>query len=662
MSVVLAVAIAKRLDGFTLDVAWTAAERVVALLGPSGSGKTLTLACVAGIVTPDRGRIEVNGTVLFDAEAGVNVPTRYRRLGYVPQGYALFPHLTVAENIGYGLRGWPRAPRARRVAEVLDRLGLTGLAGRYPGELSGGQQQRVALGRALAPDPAILLLDEPLSALDAPLRQRLRAELAATLREWGKATLLVTHDLAEAYELADRIIVYEQGRVLQSSTRRDAVRRPSSAAVARIMGMRNILEGTVVKTTPERIWLRWREHVLEAVNPPGASFLPQPGESVSFLVRPELIRLIRKDRPGPDPARHRNLLDALIVSVRDLGTTRVLAARVEAPGEPVPGQADLEIELSPLVHEMLEVDRHERWQLSIQPAAIQVLPDREPVGDPSAAPSAEARPRVPPRSRGPRRAPGAAALTGATVGVLGGLLGLGGAEFRLPVLVGYFRYSLRSAIALNLAASLLTVVVAAGSRLLLAQEFPSAALLPIGIAMMAGGMLGAETGSRWLARTSERALHAAVRTLVVGIGVLLMVESVTPWESPGLPVGPATRAVTALTAGIPIGIVSTLLGVAGGELIIPTLVLALGVPIKAAGTLSLLISIPTILVGLARHRAQGAFPEWRDLRDAVAPMGLGTVVGAIAGGALVALVPASAVKLLLGAVLIAAAAKVFHAR
>lgn len=263
------------------------------------------------------------------------------------------------------------------------------------------------------------------------------------------------------------------------------------------------------------------------------------------------------------------------------------------------------------------------------------------------------------RADGPRRAPRAAALAGAIVGILGGLLGLGGAEFRLPVLVGYFRYSLLGAIALNLAVSLLTVVAAAGSRVLLAREVPDASVLPVGVAMMLGGMLGATVGSHWLARTSERALHAAVRTLLIGIGLLLMVESVTPWESPGFPFGPALGAATAATVGVIIGIVSTLLGVAGGELIIPTLVLVFGVPIKAAGTLSLLISIPTVVMGLTRHRARGAFQEWRHLRDLVAPMGLGTVGGAVVGGAVVALVPAAAVKRLLGAVLIASAVKVF---
>jgi uncharacterized membrane protein YfcA len=184
-------------------------------------------------------------------------------------------------------------------------------------------------------------------------------------------------------------------------------------------------------------------------------------------------------------------------------------------------------------------------------------------------------------------------------------------------------------------------------------------MLPVALAMMLGGMLGAASGARGLARVSEGGLQMAVRILLIGVGLLLIIESATVWASTGLPVGLATRALLAVVAGALIGIVSTLLGVAGGELIIPTLVLAFGVPIKAAGTLSLLISIPTILVGLARHHARGAFRGLRDLRSLVVPMGLGTILGGVVGGAVVGFVPASAVKLLLGAALIASAVKVF---
>src|SRR5574337_954362 len=183
----VSLSVTKRFPGFTLDARWEADEPVVALFGPSGAGKTLTLHCLAGLVRPDVGRIALGGRVFFDRATGVDLSPQSRRLGYVFQGYALFPHLTVEANVAFGLRGRPAAERRERTRMALERLGLDGLERRYPAELSGGQQQRVALGRALAPDPDLLLLDEPLSALDAPLRRQLRQELMGIVREWGKA-------------------------------------------------------------------------------------------------------------------------------------------------------------------------------------------------------------------------------------------------------------------------------------------------------------------------------------------------------------------------------------------------------------------------------------------------------------------------------------------
>src|SRR3990172_385145 len=317
----LSLEIVKSLPGFTLDVAWEAGDEVVALFGPSGAGKTLTPHCLAGLVPPDSGRIVVNGSVFFDSATGIDLPTRRRRLGYVFQGFALFPHLTVLENVGFGLHDRPKEERRRRAGETIERLGLAGLEARYPRELSGGQQQRVALGRALAVDPDLLLLDEPLSAVDAPLRRQLREELGRIIREWGKATVLVTHDLAEAYQLADRIVVYEGGRVLQAAPKSELLWQPTSERVARLIGVRNLLRGAVLKSTPEVIQLRWREQTLEAVNSPSRLFLPPPGAALPFFIRPEYVRLIRKDRPGPDARHHMNLMDGEIVGEADQGTT-----------------------------------------------------------------------------------------------------------------------------------------------------------------------------------------------------------------------------------------------------------------------------------------------------------------------------------------------------
>jgi molybdate transport system ATP-binding protein len=364
----------KSLPGFTLDVAWEAGEDVVALFGASGAGKTLTLQCLAGLVRPDAGRIVVNDRVLFDAATGVNLPPQQRRLGYVFQGYALFPHLSVEDNVGFGLRDSPGAQRRRRAAEVLERLGLTALAGRRPRELSGGQQQRVALGRALAVDPELLLLDEPLSALDPPLRRQLRDELGAIVREWGKATVLVTHDLTEAFHLADRVVIYDHGRVAQASPKSELLSQPASQQVARLLGVRNILRGTVIKATPEIIELRWQGQVLEAINSPARRYLPASDTPAAFFIRPEHVRLIRKDRPSPDPGHHMNRMQGRVVGEVDQGTNWTLFFRLDGGAPPAQNGYDLEIEVPKLVYEMLEISRDRHWAISMHRGSIQVLP------------------------------------------------------------------------------------------------------------------------------------------------------------------------------------------------------------------------------------------------------------------------------------------------
>jgi molybdate transport system ATP-binding protein len=370
----LEVALSLRVPGFDLDVAWSAGGGVAVLFGPSGAGKTLTLQCLAGLITPHAGRIVVDGRVLFDSVSGVNVPAQARRVGYVFQGYALFPHLTVAQNVGFGLRDLPPARRAEKTAAVIEQLGLGGLDQRYPRELSGGQRQRVALGRALAIDPALLLLDEPLSALDAPLRRALRDELRTLLGTVRTAAVLVTHDFTEAYRLGDRIVVYDAGRVVQSAPRGELLWQPASEAVARIVGIRNVLRGTVVKATPDRIQLRWRGQLLEAVNSPSRSYLPAADSPIAFFIRPEYVRLIRKDRGAADPAHHMNLMHGEVIGEEDFGTTWSLRIRLEEAGAPAQGDYDLEVEVPHLVYEILEIERDRRWEFSIHRGSIHVLP------------------------------------------------------------------------------------------------------------------------------------------------------------------------------------------------------------------------------------------------------------------------------------------------
>jgi spermidine/putrescine ABC transporter ATP-binding subunit len=211
------------------------------LLGPSGCGKTTLLRLIAGFYTPDEGEIR------FDGERVNEVPPHERGIGMVFQNYALWPHMTVFENVAYGLklREVGRSEIERRVDGVLDKVRLAGLGARYPGQLSGGQQQRVALARALVLNPKILLLDEPLSNLDAKVRIQVRAEIRKLQKELGITTVYVTHDQEEALTLSDRIVVFNQGRVFQVGTPRELYERPKNRFVADFIGINNLLEGTV---------------------------------------------------------------------------------------------------------------------------------------------------------------------------------------------------------------------------------------------------------------------------------------------------------------------------------------------------------------------------------------------------------------------------------
>ncbi len=213
---VLEVNVRRRLGAFLLDVAFSAREGIAALVGPSGSGKTLTLRAIAGLLRPDLGRVVLGERVLFErtgvGQSIIDMPARDRRVGYVFQHYALFPHMTARENISYGLKGLRAREREERVNDMLTVVRLTHQADRHPNALSGGEQQRVALARALAPRPSLLLLDEPLSALDAPLRLALGRELRRMHQDTGVPMLLVTHDPAEAARIADMTVRLQDGR------------------------------------------------------------------------------------------------------------------------------------------------------------------------------------------------------------------------------------------------------------------------------------------------------------------------------------------------------------------------------------------------------------------------------------------------------------------
>jgi ABC-type sulfate/molybdate transport systems ATPase subunit len=397
---VLELSIAKRLREFRLQVAFDAADELVVLFGPSGAGKTVTLRSIVGILRPDAGYIRVDGAPLFDAAHGVDLPMQRRRVGYVPQNYGLFPHLSVAENVAYGLGSLPAAARRARVGEMLQRLELSGFERRRPHELSGGQQQRVALARALVTQPRILLLDEPFAALDSALRLRLRRDVQRIHRQFPLTTLFISHDLGEAYALAEKIVVVDRGAVLQVGSREDVFQRPASARVARLTGAVNVFPAALAPATPTEIaaarltesgvvrptsaanpsssdfWLPVRPvgaPPLVAVVAPPLRLLARPPtvplpRHVDVCIRPEAIAVLPASAaPGP------NRLPARIVD--EMATAAFVTLFCEpaavSSGSPLP---TLEVLVPVQTYEALRLRDIRACTLLIPPERITLLP------------------------------------------------------------------------------------------------------------------------------------------------------------------------------------------------------------------------------------------------------------------------------------------------
>jgi putative spermidine/putrescine transport system ATP-binding protein len=329
----------RALEPAMLDIA---CGETLVLLGPSGCGKTTMLRIIAGLETPDEG-----GRVLFDGNDMTNVPIEKRNVGMVFQSYALFPNMSVAENIGYGLkiRGVPKKERDARVAELVALTNIAGLENRRIDQLSGGQRQRVALARAVAIRPGILLLDEPLTALDAALRERLRSELNRLLRALGITAIYVTHDQSEAMELGDRIVVMSKGRIAQVGTPRDIYFTPCNRFVAEFIGAANIVESPVENG--------------HLVLPGGRQ--PVTGQAdlaaVVAMVRPESIRVVEAG--------------AAVLS----GTIDSVAFNGEKQRLVVSGAADKPLTVD--APNTLQVKPGERVGLSISPEAVRLLPPED---------------------------------------------------------------------------------------------------------------------------------------------------------------------------------------------------------------------------------------------------------------------------------------------
>ena len=240
-----------RLGQFQLRLDWDVSPgETLVLFGPSGSGKTTALRAMAGLLRPVAGRVEIDGSRVYDSASGTWLPAHRRRVGYLTQQYNLFPHLTLAQNVAYGLDGGRRTDAGGRAAELLDVFQLNGLEERYPWELSGGQQQRAAMARALATEPRLLLLDEPFGALDAGLRRALRQELRTTLLRNPIPVVLVTHDREEALSLGDRVQIIEEGIVISSGVPVEVLGQPGQASVAKLVGVENLFPLKVMSRHP----------------------------------------------------------------------------------------------------------------------------------------------------------------------------------------------------------------------------------------------------------------------------------------------------------------------------------------------------------------------------------------------------------------------------
>ncbi|HSF56663.1 MAG TPA: ABC transporter ATP-binding protein [Candidatus Binatia bacterium] len=285
-------------------------NHVTVLFGPSGAGKTTILRSLAGLEGPNAGRIRFGKQVWFDAQAGVMMPPQKRSIGYVFQDYALFPHLTVSQNIAYGLKQEAREQRAPKLEKILQLVKLDGLGDRKPKELSGGQQQRVALARALVREPRLLLLDEPLSALDLPTRKHVRGEFARLLRDLAIPTVLVTHDWTEALSLGDQLVVMVAGRVRQVGHPQNVFSMPTDIDVAHSLGVETIVSGTIVSRDRELVAVRVGEASLWAVD---------SGDEISEVyvcVRAEEVTL---EKSMAIAGSARNRLEGVILEIAPAG-------------------------------------------------------------------------------------------------------------------------------------------------------------------------------------------------------------------------------------------------------------------------------------------------------------------------------------------------------
>lgn len=363
----LTVEIQKQLPDFLLDVSFSADQTPLGLLGASGAGKSTIVKCIAGLETPDRGKIVLNGRILFDSEKGINLPPRDRACGFLFQNYALFPHLSVAENIAFGI--FPRQSSRtikQEVEKQLIAVDLAGMGDRYPGELSGGQQQRVALARAKASQPEILLLDEPFSALDTHLRDKQEKLLRKTLITYQGVTLFITHNLEEAYRVCPHLSIVDEGKTIARGSKQDIFEHPRSFRVAQLTGCKNFSRVRVI--SEHRIEAIDWNCILETLEPTPSSKL-DPRQPLRFNVIYVGIRAHQLIFPETDDEP--NTFPCWLTTISETQHRMTLYIKLNRPADS-PEDYDLQAEVFKEKWTELK-DRPLPWKVQLSPWRIMLL-------------------------------------------------------------------------------------------------------------------------------------------------------------------------------------------------------------------------------------------------------------------------------------------------
>jgi molybdate transport system ATP-binding protein len=349
----------EEIPSFSMHCSFDTGSEFAVLFGCSGSGKTTALRCIAGLEKPDAGTIRINGKLYFDSKQKVNLPPQKRKIGYMFQENALFPHMNVRQNVEFGLKGLNSADKANRVDEMLSIAGIEELEFSYPDALSGGQKQKVALARALAPDPEVLLLDEPFSSLDTVVRLKLRKELRTVQRRLGIPAIFITHDPVEAFTMADRMVVFDNGKVQQLGSPEDVFYHPKTRYVAELVGFSNLFDDAVVERHGQKdectfLWSLGTEITAPYIR-------RMAGDKVIWGVRPENIELVDSENAHSIRKEDRkNLLNGVIRNVVNKGTSRIMSLKLKE------SEAILNVEITNHIFNSLKIDTGDECMVRIR--------------------------------------------------------------------------------------------------------------------------------------------------------------------------------------------------------------------------------------------------------------------------------------------------------